>query len=619
MAITIPILTDFDGSGINRATKKFQDLEGIGAKAHHALRKAALPAAAALGAVGIAAVDAVKGAIEDAAAQDKLAGALKRTTGANESAVKAAEGFITSMSSQRAIADDELRPALATLARGTGDLAKAQEGLGLATDIAAATGKPLESVATALSKAYSGQYTALGKLDPSMKALVKSGASSEEIFAKLTDRFGGSAADAADTAAGRMKGLGIALDETKESIGAALLPAVNAVLPVLQKFGQWAQDHPGVFLAIAGAIAGVAVAIGVANVAMTLMALNPVALTIMAIVAAVALAAIGFKLLWEKSETFRKIVTGAWDAVKTTVETVVDYLKGPVMAAWDIIQGAFNVIKGIITGDFSAAWDGLKTMIGGVVDWIKTTLLALPITILTAAASIGKAIVDGIVSGLATIGENVWNAVKGVAGFIGGKASEWAGDLKDIGENVISWIVSGVGDLASKIWNKIKGLAGDLKDSLGGIAEKIKELGTGIGDWIVDAAKGAVDGLGGILKSAVLAPIRWIANKIKDNWPDIPGLPGPPGFLNTLSTVGLGATGGIVTQPTLAIIGEAGPEAVVPLNQMPGAYPLRGGGGTVINITVQAGLVSSPDQVGQQIIEAIQSAQRRSGPVFAAA
>jgi hypothetical protein len=69
--------------------------------------------------------------------------------------------------------------------------------------------------------------------------------------------------------------------------------------------------------------------------------------------------------------------------------------------------------------------------------------------------------------------------------------------------------------------------------------------------------------------------------------------------------------GGIVTRPTFALIGEAGPEAVIPLN--------RAGGMGNITINVQAGLVSSPDQVGQQIIEAIQSAQRRSGPVFAAA
>jgi hypothetical protein len=78
-----------------------------------------------------------------------------------------------------------------------------------------------------------------------------------------------------------------------------------------------------------------------------------------------------------------------------------------------------------------------------------------------------------------------------------------------------------------------------------------------------------------------------------------------------------GASGGIVRRPTLAMIGEAGPEAVIPLNRTRGNSPLPDGMG--MNITVNAGLVSSPEQVGQQIIEAIQRAQRRSGPVFAPA
>jgi hypothetical protein len=74
------------------------------------------------------------------------------------------------------------------------------------------------------------------------------------------------------------------------------------------------------------------------------------------------------------------------------------------------------------------------------------------------------------------------------------------------------------------------------------------------------------------------------------------------------------ASGGIVMGPTLAMIGEGnGPEAVIPLSQM-GNY-----GGGDINITVSAGVVSSPDQIGQQLIELIQKAQRRSGTVFAPA
>ena len=614
MAITIPILTDFNGSGIDRAVKKFGQLEGTGAKAAHAVRKSAVPAGIALVALGVAAFDAAKGAMADEAAQEKLARTLDKTTKATDGQIAANEDFISTTSRATAVADDDLRPALANLAIATGSLTTAQEGLGLALDIAAATGKPLSTVSSALAKAYSGQTGALKKLDPSMKNLADSGAGVDEMMGKLKDKFGGDASAAANTAEGRMKGLTIAFDETKEAVGAALLPAIETILPVLQAFGDWASKHPGIFLAIAGAVGVLAASVVVANVAMSLLALNPVGIAIIAIVGAIVALTVGLVVLYKKSETFRDIVNGAFESVKETISRVVDFLKGPVMAAWDIIRGAFEVIKGIITGDFSAAWEGLKTMIGGVVEYIKSTLIALPMLLLGIAKDIGVAILNGIVAGLAVLGESAWAAISGLASFLLTKAGEWLETLKTVGGKVVSSIVGGVTGLAGDIWEKIKELPGDLLEKVKGVASSFKDIGTAIGDWIVNAAKGAISGLAEILKTAVLSPIRFIASKIKDNWPDIPGLPGPPGFLNRLSTIGL-AEGGIVTGPTLAVIGEAGTEAVVPLNRAR-EFGFGGGG---ITINVQAGLVSTPDQIGQQIIEAIQQAQRRSGPVFAAA
>jgi hypothetical protein len=73
------------------------------------------------------------------------------------------------------------------------------------------------------------------------------------------------------------------------------------------------------------------------------------------------------------------------------------------------------------------------------------------------------------------------------------------------------------------------------------------------------------------------------------------------------------ADGGVVTRATSIIAGEAGPEAIIPLDR------LGSMGGGDINITVSAGVISSPDQIGQQLIELIQKAQRRSGTVFAPA
>jgi hypothetical protein len=89
----------------------------------------------------------------------------------------------------------------------------------------------------------------------------------------LADNFGGASAASAKTAAGQFKILKNSLDETKESIGAALLPALQTVLPYLQRFADWAQKNPQAFLYVAGTIAAISTAILALNFAMSL---NPV-------------------------------------------------------------------------------------------------------------------------------------------------------------------------------------------------------------------------------------------------------------------------------------------------------------------------------------------------------
>ncbi len=69
MAINIPIITEYVGAGVDKAIKEFKQLETVGEKAQFAIKKAAVPAAAALAGLGAVAFDAVKGAMEDAASQ----------------------------------------------------------------------------------------------------------------------------------------------------------------------------------------------------------------------------------------------------------------------------------------------------------------------------------------------------------------------------------------------------------------------------------------------------------------------------------------------------------------------------------------------------------------------
>ena len=139
------------------------------------------------------------------------------------------EEFIRKLSLSAAVADDELRPALGRLLNATGDLAQSQALLQTALDLSAAGYGSAESAATALSKAANGNIGALKKLGiPLSEAAVKGkdfALAVEEINAKV----GGQSAAAADTYAGQMKKIGIAADEAKETIGYALLDALENV------------------------------------------------------------------------------------------------------------------------------------------------------------------------------------------------------------------------------------------------------------------------------------------------------------------------------------------------------------------------------------------------------
>jgi hypothetical protein len=261
MAINIPIISSLDSKGFEKAMLEFKSLETNSQKAGFVMEKAFLPAVAALTALTAVAAFSVKAAIEDEAAQAQLAKTLQNVTGATEAQVAAVEASISAMQMATGVSDGELRPAFAALVRGTKDLSTANKALTLAMDIAAATGSNLQSVSDALALAYGGNTKALAKLSPELKTAIKEGASLDQVMGTLSKTFGGSAAVAAGTAEGQFRRLNVALDEAKESIGKALLPAIEAVLPSLIAFGNWAAEHVGIITAVGVAIAAVATAL----------------------------------------------------------------------------------------------------------------------------------------------------------------------------------------------------------------------------------------------------------------------------------------------------------------------------------------------------------------------
>jgi hypothetical protein len=239
-SLTLKLLADVDNFTKNLKGAD-NDVKGFGDKVTDFGKKAGLAFAAA----GAAAVAyAGKLAIEDAAAQTKLAITLKNVTGATEAQIAATEDYITKTSLAFGVTDDDLRPSIERLSRATGDLQKAQELQTIAIDVAAGSGKSLEAVTNAMAKAAEGNTASLAKLGIGLSAAELKTMSLDQITAKLADTFEGQAAAKADTFAGQMVRLQIAFDEAKETVGVFILQAitpivetiVNKVMPALSSF-----------------------------------------------------------------------------------------------------------------------------------------------------------------------------------------------------------------------------------------------------------------------------------------------------------------------------------------------------------------------------------------------
>jgi hypothetical protein len=547
MAINLPIISEWNPAGIDKAIADFKRLETKGEKAAFAIGKAAVPAGLAIAAIGAVAFDAVKAFAEDDAAAQKLGTTLKNVTGASDAQVSSVEDFISKTSVAAAVADDELRPALDSLIRGTGDVTKAQDLLGLALDVSAGTGKDLGAVSDALSKAFNGNLGPLKKLDPALADLVKSGASADEVFAAMSETFSGQADTAANTTQGKMKNLGIQMGELKESIGQAVVPLANKLLPKLLEFAAWASKNKTLIVTIGAVIGGLAVAIIAVNTAMKVwtavtkaftavqkvfnlvMGMNPIFLIAIAIAAIVAVLIIlqqKFDIFGIAVEAIGTAFEKVWDAIKFVFDWAVDHW--PLLLA--VITGPFGLaVLAVVTFK-----DQIIGFLGNLIGWIGTAF---------------KTVLDLI----------LWPFKKAWEGIVLFK------------------------DMVITVFNGLKDLAGSIFDKVGGAFK-------GVINAVISGLEGglnfAIKGLNIILDGIDKAAGPWV------NFGEIPNVKLPRL-----------AEGGIVSSPTVALIGESGPEAVIPLDKLG-----KMGQGNTINITVTS---ADPNAV----VAALQRYVRMSGPV----
>ena len=192
----------------------------------------------ALGAIGIGfslnfLVDqfkaSTKAAVEDQKSKVLLTKALEDNLNATEATVNGVEKFIGKLQITTSITDDKLRPAFAKLAIATKDSDQAMRLMAVATDVAAGTGKNLDTVVQAMARSLAGSDTALTRLVPSIKG-------ADDPLKALEETFKGAAEAAANTDPyARME---IIFGELQEQVGTALLP-------ILEDFSEWLATPEG--------------------------------------------------------------------------------------------------------------------------------------------------------------------------------------------------------------------------------------------------------------------------------------------------------------------------------------------------------------------------------------
>ena len=222
-----------------------------------------------------------------------------------------------------------------------------------------------------------------------------------------------------------------------------------------------------------------------------------------------------------------------------------DEIKAALSKAWDWVVTVFTGIWEAITGAFQAVWDTIKPVWDTL--W---NLLTLPIriwwTIISAVFQLAWAGIKWVFDTIAGFVIPIWNRV-------------WD-TVKNAFQAVMDWIMpkfTAVKDFIVDVFTKVKDKVTSIWDAITGVIQKAVDVIKGIGEGIWNGLKGVINTGIRLINSAIggFNSIIGAVNKVPGvNVPTIPTIP-------TL------AEGGIVTRPTLAVVGEAGPEAVVPLDR----------------------------------------------------
>jgi phage-related protein len=503
-----------------------------------------------------------------------------------------------------------------------------------ATDAAKTLGKAMNDPTAGLSKLTKQGVTFTDAQKKQITAMQKAGdtaGAQKIILGELEKEFGGSATAAGSTFSGQLQIAQNTLKGVGATIGTALMPAIKELLPQLVAWGQRmadtitahkadiesavknvaggvekfftfvAQNGP----AIKGTILGIGTAFAAWKIASIIggavsavkkfeeaqkattlgqallnavMNANPIGLIVIAIGVLVAT----FAILWNNCAGFRNFWISLWAGIQSVAQTVGAWFSGPFVnffkSAWASIQGAFSAVGSWFSSVFSAAVNGIKAIWSGVTGFfggIWSGIQGIFSAVGGWFSSVFGAAWNGIKSIWSTVTgffSSVWNGIVIIFSVVG----NWFKNVFGTAWNGIKSIWSGVTGFFSGIWRGITGIFGTVGSWFSGVFKGAYSGITNAFSGLTGFFTGIWNGITGAFKSAInfmISGINTLINGLDMIHFDAPKwvpLIGGKSFGIDIPTIPYLAEGGIIDKATLAMIGEAGKEAVVPLERNAG-------------------------------------------------
>lgn len=295
---------------------------------------------------------------------------------------------------------------------------------------------------------------------------------------------------------------------------------------------------------------------------------SPITLVIAAIAALIAIGV----LLYQNWDTVVEFAKTAWQGLCDFISGICQAIGEFFSGLWTKLQEIFEPIGQWFGEKFQQGWDAIVNIFSGIGEWFSGVFQGAWDAIVNIFTPIGSWFGQrwaDVTSALANIGawftdmfQKAWTGLTNIFSKLGSWFGERWNDVTSALSSVSNWF----GEMFTNAYNAVKDAFSSIGDFFSGVWDTVKSIfvnaGQMVGEAVGGAFKSAVNAVLGTIENVVNGFIGMI-NGVLDVVRNLPGL----GWIGSVSTVSLPrlARGGIVDSPTIAMIGEAGKEAVVPL------------------------------------------------------